>query len=57
MSNDSHTIMLSQIAEEVKDWCIVEDMTTLDAVKLVISDYHKWRGIAERLELEKKYFG
>ena len=51
----SHSAMLSQIAGEVSDWCINENCTTLDAVRLVIADYHKWRGVAERLRVEASY--
>lgn len=56
-STVSHSVMLGQIAEEVSEWCIDEECTTLDAVKLCIADARKWRGIAERYEIERKYFG
>jgi hypothetical protein len=49
--------MLGMIAGEVEEWCITKEFTTLDAVKLAIADARKWRGIAERYELESKYFG
>ena len=51
------SVMLGQIGSLVEDWCITEECTTLDAVKLVIADARKWRGIAERYEIEQKYFG
>lgn len=51
-----HSQMLGMIANEIREWCITEECTTLDAVKLVIADARKWRGIAERLQLENKYF-
>ena len=50
-----HSVMLSQIASAVDDWVIDEECTTLDAVKLLLADARKWRGLAERLELELKY--
>jgi len=50
-----HSHMLGCIAGEVEEWCVTEYCTTLDAVKLAIADARKWRGIAERLEIEKKY--
>ena len=51
----SHSQMLGQIAMEVSDWCITDDCTTLDAVKLVVADARKFRGIVERIEIENKY--
>lgn len=53
----SHSQMLGMIANEVEEWCISENCTTLDAVSLAVADARKWRGIAERYELERKYFG
>lgn len=53
----SHSQMLGQIAAVVGEWGIDEECTTLDAVKLAVADCRKWRGIAERYELERKYFG
>jgi hypothetical protein len=53
----SHSQMLGMIAGEVEEWCISENCTTLDAVKLAVADARKWRGIAERYELERKYLG
>ena len=49
--------MLGQIAGVVEEWCITEECTTLDAVKLAVADARKWRGIAERYEIERRYFG
>ena len=54
-NNESYAIMLGQIAVTVEDWCITDDCTTLDAVRLLVADVRKWRGIAERLEIEAKY--
>ncbi len=54
---ESHSIMLGQIANEVSEWCVDDECTTLDAVKLVVADARKWRGIAERHEIERKYMG
>lgn len=51
-----HSLMLGQIAAEVEEWCISEECTTLDAVRLALADLRKWRGIAERFELERKYW-
>tara|TARA_B100001059_G_scaffold71822_1_gene68930 strand:+ start:285 stop:506 length:222 start_codon:yes stop_codon:yes gene_type:complete len=53
----SHSQMLGMIASEVEEWCFTNECTTLDAVKLAIADARKWRGIAERHELERKYYG
>tara|TARA_S200002703_G_scaffold86092_1_gene74214 strand:+ start:206 stop:427 length:222 start_codon:yes stop_codon:yes gene_type:complete len=53
----SHSQMLGQIAAVVGEWCIDEECTTLDAVKLAVADCRKWRGIAERYDIEQKYPG
>jgi hypothetical protein len=52
---ESHSQMLGQIAAHVEDFAYHEDMTTLDGVKLLLADYHKYKGIAERYEIEEKY--
>jgi len=52
---ESHSAMLGQIANEVAEFCVSEECTTLDAVRLLLADYRKWRGIAERFEIERQY--
>jgi hypothetical protein len=50
-----HSTMLSQIASEVEDWCISEECTTLDAVKLLKAEHMEMKAVLTRLALERKY--
>jgi hypothetical protein len=48
-------IMLGQIGCIVEDWCISEECTTLDAVKLLHAELLELKGKTSRMEIENKY--
>jgi len=50
-----HSLMLGQIGSEVEEWCIAENCTALDAVRLLKAEVLELRGKALRREIEDKY--
>ena len=50
-----HSEMLSQIAGYIEPYCISEDCTTLDAVRLIIARFQKLQSEKEIEEIHKKY--
>lgn len=50
-----HSQMLGQIGSEVEEWCISDQCTTLDAVRLLKAEVLELRGKALRREIEDKY--
>lgn len=50
-----HSSMLGQIGNIVEDFAIADEMTTVDAVRLVLADLKKCQGELERIEIERKY--
>jgi hypothetical protein len=53
---EEYGAMLGQIASIVENWCISEECTTLDAVKLLHAENLELKGKLTKLEIENKYF-
>lgn len=50
-----HSRMLGQIASVTADWCLTPECTTEDAARLAVADARYYRGLAERLQIERHY--
>ena len=54
-SPESHSIMLGQIAGIVEPWCISEECTTLDAVRLLHAEWMIATAKLTQKEIYKRY--
>ena len=50
-----HSLMLGQIAGHVEKYCESPEMTTLDAVKLIIAENYELKAEKLRWEVEQNY--
>jgi len=50
-----HSQMLGQIGLEMEEWCVSEECTTLDAVRLLKAEVMERRGKMLRQEIERRY--
>jgi len=52
---EKHSVMLGQIAGEVEEFCLTEDWTTVDAVRLLKAKYEQLKAQQAERELMAKY--
>ena len=53
--SDKYSIMLGQIASEVEDFCIHEECSTLDAVRILKAEHAILKAEKDLREIEAKY--
>lgn len=52
---ESHSAMLGQISALVESWCITEDCSTFDAVRLALCDLEEMRARERRQAIHAFY--
>lgn len=54
--SEEHSVMLGRIAGEVEEFCIHEECTTLDCVRLMKAKLKQVEGELEELKIRMKYY-